>query len=1218
MSEHTLSLLAAIRDRLRATIRRITLAELACGLLLTLGILAGVLFVAVAVEAGFWLDPTPRTVLYYTVLGLAGGLLVYFGVIPLLRLLRVLPGPGEQAVARRIGQRYPEVADRLVNLLDLAEGRRSEAPPELVDRAVRMLGEQVQSVPFERVEDFQRVRRVGRLASLPVVGLLVFMLVTPGRFFDAAGRLFSPGTAFERPAPFRLLVEPGSVELVKGEALEITARADGRDVPPEIELALNQLGEDLIEPIRLTADSTGTFRHTVVNVRASFRYRLDAGPVTTPWYEARVVERPLVRSLRVALTFPAYTRIPSQRLAPNAGDVTALPGTEVAVEVGVGGPDVTEAFLRFDDGRLDTLALDGTTASGRFTLRRAGSYQILLRNAEGLENRDPITYTLTLLTDAYPSVVLLSPAPQTELSDALRADLRLRIHDDFGFSRLRLYYRLAESRFGTPQDTFSEVPLPLKDRTLLDQELLHTWLLNESTGLDLVPGDVVEYYVKVWDNDAVAGYKAAQSATHRLRLPSLAEQYRELDAAQDEAQQTMEELLQETDQLRDQFQELRDELRRKQQSDWEDERQLEQVQQRQQQIEQRVEELSREMQRLSEQMEENDLVSPETLELYRELQKTVEEINSPELREALQRLQEAMQNLDLPQMQQSLQDFEFNEEQYQQRLERALELFKRIRLQQNLEEAARRAEELARRQERLAEQTRRLKEEQPQDEQPQDEQPQDEQPQGEQPQGEQPQGEQPQGEQPQGEQPQGEQPQGEQPQGEQPQGEQPQGEQPQGEQPQGEQPQDEQPQGEQPQDAERLAREQERSREEMEELAEQLRDLLEQMEQMRNTPADEMEQLHEDARRLPRQMEQNAEQLRQNRLDQAQQGQQQMQQQLQQMQQQLQQMQQGMQGQMIQINRAGLRRALDDILRLSQQQESLRGDVSRLASDSPQLRTYAQRQVELSEGLAVVSDSLQRLAREIPQMSRQVQQQAGEALREMASATEALAERTAVRAAGHQKGSMMHLNELALLLSELLDQLMNMQQSGGSGSMSLQQMIQQLQQMAGQQQQLNQQLQQLLNDMQGDRLTSDMQQRLQQMAAQQDALRRQLREMSRNPEARGKLLGDLNKIAEQMEETIQELQRNRVNRQTVQRQQQILTRLLDAQRSIRERGRENRREGQRPEQDLFDRDSPPGQTPAEQADQLRRALIRALESGYAPDYEELIKRYFELLQSTDP
>ncbi|MEM1043649.1 MAG: hypothetical protein AAGI91_13595 [Bacteroidota bacterium] len=33
-----------------------------------------------------------------------------------------------------------------------------------------------------------------------------------------------------------------------------------------------------------------------------------------------------------------------------------------------------------------------------------------------------------------------------------------------------------------------------------------------------------------------------------------------------------------------------------------------------------------------------------------------------------------------------------------------------------------------------------------------------------------------------------------------------------------------------------------------------------------------------------------------------------------------------------------------------------------------------------------------------------------------------------------------------------------------------------------------------------------------------------------------------------------------------------------------------------------------------EADCLRRDLIRALESGYAPDYQELIKRYFDLLQ----
>src|SRR5690606_21269021 len=115
----------------------------------------------------------------------------------------------------------------------------------------------------------------------------------------------------------------------------------------------------------------------------------------------------------------------------------------------------------------------------------------------------------------------------------------------------------------------------------------------------------------------------------------------------------------------------------------------------------------------------------------------------------------------------------------------------------------------------------------------------------------------------------------------------------------------------------------------------------------------------------------------------------------------------------MQLNLAGLRRALEDVLTLSEQQELLRSRLQALAPDSPQLRALAQDQVELSEGLSVVSDSLQQLAGQIPQMSRVVQQLAGDALREMARSTEAVAERQQGQAGAHQQSAMMNLNELA-------------------------------------------------------------------------------------------------------------------------------------------------------------------------------------------------------------
>ena len=403
----------------------------------------------------------------------------------------------------------------------------------------------------------------------------------------------------------------------------------------------------------------------------------------------------------------------------------------------------------------------------------------------------------------------------------------------------------------------------------------------------------------------------------------------------------------------------------------------------------------------------------------------------------------------------------------------------------------------------------------------------------------------------------------------------------------------------------------------MNELMQEMQELAEEMQSSPQAPNEQMRQMRQQMQQqqLPEQMKRNSEQLRKNQLQDAQQGQQQMQQQLQQMSQRMQQMKQNMSGQQMQINLAGVHNALETTLRLSDRQESLRKTIRELSADSPTLRDYAQDQERLKSGLLSVSDSLQALAKEIPQMKRTVQRESGEALRAMNDATEALSERNAARASGTQKASMTHLNELALLLADLLKQMQNAQ--GGGGGQSMQQMLQQMQQMSGQQQKLNRQVQQFLNDMQGNRLSVDQQERLKQLARQQAEIKKQLDDLGKESGMRDDMLGDLDRIAEQMEETIRELQQGTQSRRTIERQQQILTRMLQAQRSLQQQGKDDKREGQQ-STDEFDRSSPNDLSTQEEIETLRRDLIRALDSGYAPDYERLIKRYFELLEQQRP
>ena len=136
----------------------------------------------------------------------------------------------------------------------------------------------------------------------------------------------------------------------------------------------------------------------------------------------------------------------------------------------------------------------------------------------------------------------------------------------------------------------------------------------------------------------------------------------------------------------------------------------------------------------------------------------------------------------------------------------------------------------------------------------------------------------------------------------------------------------------------------------------------------------------------------------------------------------------------------------------------------------------------------------------------------------------------------------------------------------------------------------------------------------QKLAAQQRAIQEALNAL-RGELARQQreMLGDLGKIASDMRETSRELLQRRVAPQTLMRQRQILSRLLDAQQAMRSRGKSKKRQARTGENLTY---RGPGSLPADlgEADNPLRHLMRdALKEGYSPEYQALIRRYFENL-----
>ena len=105
--------------------------------------------------------------------------------------------------------------------------------------------------------------------------------------------------------------------------------------------------------------------------------------------------------------------------------------------------------------------------------------------------------------------------------------------------------------------------------------------------------------------------------------------------------------------------------------------------------------------------------------------------------------------------------------------------------------------------------------------------------------------------------------------------------------------------------------------------------------------------------------------------------------------------------------------------------------------------------------------------------------------------------------------------------------------------------------------------------------------------------------------------GKLDDVAKDMQDVAKDLENRNVTEKTMEKQEHIESRLLDFQRANREREFSPRRTSNTGIDVVR---ASPGALPKKPGqDQLREDLLRALDTKYTPDYEELIRKYFDAL-----
>ncbi len=298
---------------------------------------------------------------------------------------------------------------------------------------------------------------------------------------------------------------------------------------------------------------------------------------------------------------------------------------------------------------------------------------------------------------------------------------------------------------------------------------------------------------------------------------------------------------------------------------------------------------------------------------------------------------------------------------------------------------------------------------------------------------------------------------------------------------------------------------------------------------------------------------------------------------------------------------------MQDMLYLSSEEEKLRNDVKQSSRNSPRLRELASRQQLLQDQLQSITRQMMELSNETFAITPEIGRGIGKANAGMEEAKTKLTERNLNQAGKNQDVAMEGLNEATL---GLFNSMQSMQESGSASG--YEQFLKSMQQMAGQQQGINQQGMQLGL---GQMAAAAQQQMMQQMLSKQKGIRKSLEQLMNEMRHSGqKGMGDLSGIAGDMDEVIKDLQKKRFNRKTKERQQRILSRMLDSQTSMTQRGKKDDRKSSTAVSDLVLEG--PGGLPSDmgQRENLAlQALNNAMNAGYSREHQTMIKRYFNSL-----
>lgn len=658
------------------------------GLILSAALLLSVFLAFNALEYFGRFSSGVRGMLFFGFLAALLFCLYQWVVQPLIHLYGLRRPLTNEAAALQIGQYFPEIGDKLLNTLQLQSlsGRQTD----LIEASIKQKSNQLLVVRFADAIRFQENKQYIKYAVFPLAAIAVILLFNPTFFTSSSDRIihFQKNYTY---APFTFEVNNKELKAFRNDDFILNLTLQGEALPKAVYLVQNGTR------FKLDQEGDRTFIYTFKNVQRDVRFSFDAAGFVSDDYALKVVERPSLLSFDVNLRYPSYLNKPAESLS-NVGNLTVPEGT--LVEWNFNTSSTKALGLKFDNDSLLHKATNRDDKRFQYqkSVRRSSQYQVMLQNSE-TPNAEKIGYYLNVIPDKVP-LLSLENFQDTTLYNFLVVGGS--ISDDYGFSQLKLFYSVRrEDQPENQKPDLKSIAIPF-NKTVNTQSFYFQWYVDS---LKLAPGDKIEYFAQVWDNDGVNGPKSARSSTINFAVPEKSKLQEEVSKSAKQTEAQMENALKKAQSLERDLESLEKRLKTNKELDFQEKKQVEDIIKKRDELMEEVRALQEQNKATNEKSKQFSPQNPETQEKLKQLQKLMDDLMDDETSKLYKELQKLLEQKQSERMTKMLEKLRNKENNLEKELERTLNLFKKMQMEQKMEKAIEKLDDLAEKEEKLAEKT---------------------------------------------------------------------------------------------------------------------------------------------------------------------------------------------------------------------------------------------------------------------------------------------------------------------------------------------------------------------------------------------------------------------------------------------------------------------------------------------------------------------------------